>query len=50
MSSNKITKNQTFTFMTFSKKDVIRAGEALIKENLLDEPILFEKTMDVLTY
>ena len=50
MSSNKITKNQTFTLMTFSKKDVIRAGEALINENLLNEPILFEKTMDVLTY
>ncbi|MDV8157993.1 RelA/SpoT domain-containing protein [Acinetobacter bereziniae] len=50
MSSNKITKNQTFTLMTFSKKDVIRAGEALINENLLDEPILLEKTMDVLTY
>ncbi|WP_301430869.1 hypothetical protein [Acinetobacter baumannii] len=50
MNSNKITKNQNFTLMTFSKKDVIRAGEALNNEQLLDDAQLLEKTMNVLTY
>ncbi|MDC4272651.1 hypothetical protein NQ630_18350 [Acinetobacter baumannii] len=47
MNSNKITKNQNFTLMTFSKKDVIRAGEALNNEQLLDDAQLLEKTMNV---
>lgn len=36
--------------MQFSKRDVIRAGEALTNPNLLDDTDLFKKTMDVLTY
>lgn len=50
MNSNKIIKKQAYTLMTFSKKDVIRAGEALIDENLLEDPQLLDKTMNVLTY
>ena len=36
--------------MTFSKKDVIRAGEALNNDQLLDDAQLLEKTMNVLTH
>ena len=50
MTSNKIRKNQNFTLMTFSKKDVVRAGEALNNDQLLDDAELLEKTMNVLTY
>ncbi|WP_180064429.1 hypothetical protein [Acinetobacter sp. YH12095] len=36
--------------MTFSKKDVTRAGEALINDSLLDDHQLLERTMQILTY
>ena len=36
--------------MTFSKKDVTRAGKALINDSLLDDHQLLERTMQVLTY
>ncbi|AVH50516.1 hypothetical protein [Acinetobacter sp. SWBY1] len=36
--------------MTFSKKDVTRAGEALINDSLLDDRQLLERTMQILTY
>ncbi|MCH7336682.1 RelA/SpoT domain-containing protein [Acinetobacter sp. NIPH 2699] len=50
MYSNKIRKKSTVAIMTFSKKDVVRAGEALIKDGLLDDPQLLDQTMEVLTY
>lgn len=50
MSSNRIIKKQTPILMTFSKKDVIRAGEALISDELFDDPQLLDRTMNVLTY
>ncbi|MCL6237383.1 RelA/SpoT domain-containing protein [Acinetobacter sp. ANC 5033] len=50
MNSNKMIKKQIPLLMTFSKKDVTRAGEALINDSLLDDNQLLERTMQVLTY
>ena len=50
MNSNKMRKNQIPLFMNFSKKEVVRAGEALINDNLPNDEQPFQHTMEVLTY
>ncbi|MDY6460349.1 hypothetical protein SKM50_11365, partial [Acinetobacter faecalis] len=45
-----MSKNQLCTIMTFSKKDVIRAGVSLASDELVHDDDSFQKTMDILTY
>lgn len=50
MNSNKMRKNQISLLMNFSKKEVVRAGEALINDSLINDDATFNHTMSVLTY
>lgn len=50
MNSNKMRKNQISLLMNFSKKEVVRAGEALINDSLTNDDAAFHHTMNVLTY
>ncbi|WP_333666600.1 RelA/SpoT domain-containing protein [Acinetobacter guillouiae] len=50
MNSNRMRKNQISLLMKFSKKDVVRAGEALINDDLTKDDEAFQHTMAVLTY
>ena len=43
-------KNQISLLMNFSKKEVVRAGEALINDSLTNDDAAFHHTMNVLTY
>lgn len=50
MNSNNMRKKQISILMNFSKKEVVRAGEALINDSLTKDDVAFHHTMNVLTY